>query len=299
MPTLRPFARLRSAASDNRRHDEWERQMSRRTWFRTVLATGAGIAAGATAYGTLYERHALTLSSADMPIDGLPDALSGLRIGLLTDVHRSQWVSHKDVVRAVRVLLDARPDLVVLGGDYVTWSDSRYVGPVAEGLAALNAPHGVFAVLGNHDDERDVSAALGSRGFAVLRDARTRLTIRGESLELAGVRFWTRRPTEIANVMKGATGTTLLLAHDPRRLQEAAALGVSGVLAGHTHGGQVVLPGMGAVAARKFPVVAGLARQLRTSVFVSRGLGTVYLPVRFNCPPEVAVITLRKAPSAD
>lgn len=299
MPTLRPFARLRSAASDNRRHDEWERQMSRRTWFRTVLATGAGIAAGATAYGTLYERHALTLSSADMPIDGLPDALSGLRIGLLTDVHRSQWVSHEDVVRAVRVLLDARPDLVVLGGDYVTWSDSRYVGPVAEGLAALNAPHGVFAVLGNHDDERDVSAALGSRGFAVLRDARTRLTIRGESLELAGVRFWTRRPTEIANVMKGATGTTLLLAHDPRRLQEAAALGVSGVLAGHTHGGQVVLPGMGAVAARKFPVVAGLARQLRTSVFVSRGLGTVYLPVRFNCPPEVAVITLRKAPSAD
>lgn len=299
MPTLRPFARLRSAASDNRRHDEWERQMSRRTWFRTVLATGAGIAAGATAYGTLYERHALTLSSADMPIDGLPDALSGLRIGLLTDVHRSQWVSHEDVVRAVRVLLDARPDLVVLGGDYVTWSDSRYVGPVAEGLAALNAPHGVFAVLGNHDDERDVSAALGSRGFAVLRDARTRLSIRGESLELAGVRFWTRRPTEIASVMKGATGTTLLLAHDPRRLQEAAALGVSGVLAGHTHGGQVVLPGMGAVAARKFPVVAGLARQLRTSVFVSRGLGTVYLPVRFNCPPEVAVITLRKAPSAD
>lgn len=299
MPTLRPFARLRSAASDNRRHDEWERQMSRRTWFRTVLATGAGVATGAMGYGTLYERHALALSTADMPITGLPDALSGLRIGLLTDVHRSQWVSHDDVAHAVRALLAARPDLVVLGGDYVTWSDQRYVGPAADALAALTAPHGVFAVLGNHDDERDASAALGSRGIVVLRDARTRLTIRGETLELAGIRFWTRRASEIATVVKGASGTTLLLAHDPRRLQEAAALGVSGVLVGHTHGGQVVLPGVGAIAARKFPVVAGLARQRRTSLFVSRGLGTVYVPVRFNCPPEVAVVTLRPAPSAD
>lgn len=298
MPTLRPFARLRSAAGDTRRHDEWERQMSRRTWLRTVLATGAGVAAGATAYGALYERHALAVSTSDMPITGLPDALSGLRIGILTDVHRSQWVSHEAVEHAVRVLLAARPDLVVLGGDYVTWSDQRYVGPAADALATLTAPHGVFAVLGNHDDERDVSAALGGRGFTVLRDARTRLTIRGEALELAGIRFWTRRPSEIATVMKGASGTTLLLAHDPRRLQEAAALGISGVLAGHTHGGQVVLPGVGPIAARKFPVVAGLARQRRTSLFVSRGLGTVYVPVRFNCPPEVAVVTLRPAPPA-
>ena len=272
--------------------------MSRRSWFRTVLATGAGVAAGTAAYGTLYERHALALSSADMPIHGLPDALSGLRIGLLTDIHRSQWVSHDDVRHAVEVLLAARPDLVVLGGDYVTWSDRRYVGPAAAALASLTAPHGVFAVLGNHDDERDVSGALGARGFTVLRDARTRLAIRGESLDLAGIRFWTRRPSEIAGVLKGAGATTLLLAHDPRRLQEAAALGVSGVLAGHTHGGQVVLPGVGAIAARKFPVVAGLARQQRTSLFVSRGLGTVYVPVRLNCPPEVAVVTLRRAPSA-
>ena len=79
----------------------------------------------------------------------------------------------------------------------------------------------------------------------------------------------------------------ILLAHDPRRLTEAAALNMPLVLSGHTHGGQVVLPAVGAVAARKFPVVAGLARQDRTTLFVSRGVGTVYVPIRVNCPPEV------------
>ena len=88
---------------------------------------------------------------------------------------------------------------------------------------------------------------------------------------------------------------TVLLAHDPRRLTEATALGVPLVLSGHTHGGQVVLPVVGALAAQKFPVVAGLARRENTTMFVSRGVGTIYLPVRINCPPEVAVLTLQPA----
>ena len=86
---------------------------------------------------------------------------------------------------------------------------------------------------------------------------------------------------------------TILLAHDPRRLTEAAALGVPLVLSGHTHGGQVVLPVVGAVAAQKFPVVAGIGRRDRTTMFVSRGVGTIYVPVRINCPPEVALLTLQ------
>jgi hypothetical protein len=88
---------------------------------------------------------------------------------------------------------------------------------------------------------------------------------------------------------------TILLAHDPRRLTEAAALGVPLVLSGHTHGGQVVLPLVGAIAAQKFPVVAGPGHRGKTTMFVSRGVGTVYVPVRLNCPPEVAVLTLRSA----
>jgi predicted MPP superfamily phosphohydrolase len=84
----------------------------------------------------------------------------------------------------------------------------------------------------------------------------------------------------------------LLLAHDPRRLTEAVALAVPAVLSGHTHGGQVVLPGLGAVAARRFPHVEGLAEEGGSSLFVSRGVGTVYVPLRINCPPEVALVTL-------
>jgi predicted MPP superfamily phosphohydrolase len=86
-----------------------------------------------------------------------------------------------------------------------------------------------------------------------------------------------------------------LLAHDPRRLDEAVALNVPLVLSGHTHGGQVVLPGLGAVAAKKFPVVAGVGLRNDTSIFVSRGVGTVYVPYRLNCPPDVSVVTLKRA----
>jgi predicted MPP superfamily phosphohydrolase len=267
--------------------------ISRRAFLESAVAAGVGVVGGGAGYGFLYERHALSLTEGDVLVDGLPAALSGVRIGLITDVHRSQWVSHDDVVAAGALLLAIRPDLIILGGDYVTWGDRTYVEPAAEALAGLSAPGGVFAILGNHDDDHDMPAALMARGISVLRDARTRLTIRNETLELAGIRFWTRRQSDIASVVRGASGPVILLAHDPRRLTEASALGIPLVLAGHTHGGQVVLPGLGPVAAQKFPVVSGFGRSDRTSLFVSRGIGTVYVPVRINCPPEVAVLTLR------
>jgi predicted MPP superfamily phosphohydrolase len=167
------------------------------------------------------------------------------------------------------------------------------VAPSAEALASLSAPHGVHAILGNHDDDHDMPLALAKNGVHVLKDARTRLTIRHETIDLVGIRFWTKRQADIAALMRGAAPITVLLAHDPRRLTEAAALDVPLVLSGHTHGGQVVLPVVGAIAAQKFPVVAGLARRDNTTMFVSRGVGTIYLPVRINCPPEVAVLTLQ------
>jgi predicted MPP superfamily phosphohydrolase len=81
----------------------------------------------------------------------------------------------------------------------------------------------------------------------------------------------------------------------PRRLAEAAALDVQLVLSGHTHGGQVIVPAVGPIAGRKFPVLAGYATRDNTALFVSRGVGTVYVPVRINCPPDVAILTLRAA----
>lgn len=268
---------------------------SRRQALKSVLASGVGLVTGSVTYGVAYERHHLGRTDLDVQVSGLPTALEGLRIGLITDVHHSATVSGEDVTRAVGVLQRAAPDLIVLGGDYVTYGDRQFVGPVAERLAPLaGAPLGSFAILGNHDDDRDMPAALSAQGFTVLRDQRTVITAHGERLDIAGIRFWTRRPSDIAGVLRGSGETTLLLAHDPRRLTEAAALDVQLVLSGHTHGGQVLLPGVGALAGRKFPVLSGFGQRGNTALFVSRGVGTVYVPVRFNCPPEVAVLTLRR-----
>jgi predicted MPP superfamily phosphohydrolase len=266
--------------------------LDRRNLLKGLVGIGLGTATGGVAHGFLYERHNLELTRKTFPIAGLPEALRGLRVGVLTDVHRSQTVSHELVAAAVDMLMAERPDLIVLGGDYVSWRDQRYVHPAAEALAPLSAPHGVIAILGNHDDDHEMPAALASKGFTVLKDARTRLTIRGEVMDFAGIRYWTYKVADLAHVLRGTVPHTILLAHTPKRLLEAQQLAVPAVISGHTHGGQIVLPVIGAVAAREFPVIAGLEQRQGTTIFVSRGVGTVYVPVRINCPPEVAVLTL-------
>jgi predicted MPP superfamily phosphohydrolase len=269
--------------------------LSRRIVLKYFGGAAIGAAAGGVAHGFLYERHHIELTRTAFPVPGLPEALRGVRLGVITDIHRSQTVSHEMVTAAVNLLMADRPDLIVLGGDYVSWRDRRYVHPAADALAPLAAPHGVIAILGNHDDDRDMPAALAAKGFTVLKDARTRVTIRNEALDFAGVRFWTYKIAEIAHVMRGSLPHTILLAHTPKRLAEAQQLAVPAVISGHTHGGQIVLPGLGPIAAREFPVIAGLAQRPGTTIFVSRGVGTIYVPVRINCPPEVAVLTLEPA----
>ncbi len=270
------------------------RSVGRRSVVKALVAAGVGGVAGTGAYGFLYERRQLEVTYADVPVSGLPDALSGLRIGLMTDLHRSLTVPREDVDRAVRLMRREQPDLIVLGGDYVSWQNRDYVDDVADALSPLTAPHGVFAILGNHDDEREMPAALTARGIEVLTDARTHREIAGEGLELVGLKFWTRRATDVIRVLSGTMGPAILLAHDPRRLIEAVALNLPVILSGHTHGGQIILPGLGAVAARKFPIASGLLTRENTSLFVSRGVGTVYVPFRLNCPPEIAVLTLQR-----
>jgi predicted MPP superfamily phosphohydrolase len=266
--------------------------VGRRHVLKAGLGLGVGALTGATAWGYFYERHEIEVVTATVPVAGLPRSLTGLRIALVTDVHRSDMVPASLVETAVRLVGQAAPDLIVLGGDYVTWGDRAFVQPAAEALAGLRAPLGVFAVLGNHDDDREMPAALIRQGFTVLRDARTTITTRGERIDLIGIRYWSRKLATLERLLKGAQGLPILLAHDPRRLTEAARLKIPLVLSGHTHGGQVVVPGLGAVAARKFPVVSGIGIQDRSTIFVSRGVGTVYIPLRVNCPPDVSILTL-------
>jgi uncharacterized protein len=261
---------------------------------RTLLAAGVGVVAGGGAHGYLYERHRLGLTRASLDVAALPAALEGLRIALITDLHLSPMVPRGDIVAAVRLAASEHADLVVLGGDYVTEMNRRFMEPCAELLADLSAPFGVFAVLGNHDDDTEMPRALDRHGVHVLADERTTVVIRGERVELVGLRFWTKRTADITRLLKGATGWTMLLAHDPRRFDQAVALNLPLVLSGHTHGGQIALPAIGPLAARKFPVTQGTLTRENSTLFVSRGVGTVYVPCRINCPPEVALLTLTR-----
>ncbi len=271
--------------------------MSRRDATRLLAAGGAGLLAGGAMHGHMNERHRVGVTRASLAVSGLPDAFVGLRVALLTDFHLSPLVEADDITKAVTLALAEKPDLIILGGDYVTWGHEHFTGPVAERLAPLTAPLGVIAILGNHDSDRggvDVTDALVRNRFTVLRDARTRIERRGDAVDFVGVRYWTRQRSTIAKLIESPGHVNVLLAHDPRRINEAADLNIPLVLSGHTHGGQIVLPGVGAWNRGFFPTMQGMLERENTVLFVSRGIGMVYVPVRLNCPPEVALLTLER-----
>ena len=264
--------------------------MKRRTFLRVLTAGGVGVIVGGASWG-LRERLQMSVTRATLPVQGLPAAFAGFKIALLTDLHRSGLVPAELIAEAVNVTMRERPDLVVLCGDYITHFDTRFAGPVAEQLGTLAAPAGVIAVLGNHDDDRVVPAALTRHGIRVLREDRLRLTMGGESVDFIGISYWTKGGARIAPLIDSAA-LPLLVAHDPRRLTEAHGLKMPLLLSGHTHGGQVALPPFGPANRFRYPIVAGTLRRDHTTLFVSRGIGTIYLPIRINCPPEVAILTL-------
>src|SRR5262245_30788487 len=141
--------------------------VSRRDVLKGLVAVSVGTATGAMAHGFLYERHHVDVTRTVLRVAGLPEALAGLRVGFMTDLHRSSTVSHHLIATAVELLMAERPDLIILGGDYVTWGGDKSVGgdryfvePAAEAVRTLSAPHGVYGVLGNHDDDRDMPAAM-------------------------------------------------------------------------------------------------------------------------------------------
>jgi predicted MPP superfamily phosphohydrolase len=190
--------------------------LSRRGVLRALAAAGIGFVAGGGAHGYLYERHRVGVTRADIPVSGLPAPLDGLRVALLTDFHLTDDASARDIQLAVDLARAETPDLIVLGGDYITHQDRRFMGRCADLFRTLSAPSGVFGVLGNHDDEVEMPRELRRRGIEMLTDERTTLTIRGETLDLVGLRFWTRQTSDLARLMRGGTTTTMLLAHDPR-----------------------------------------------------------------------------------
>ena len=231
-------------------------------------------------------------------IDLLPMAFQGFRIVHLTDIHFGVFLPEVLLRQAVQIANELEPDLVALTGDFITYSRA-YIEPVAEILSGIKSKQGTYAVLGNHDfrvGAQDVAHALKSRGIGVLRNRHTKLTRNGESLYLAGIDDWYYRP-DLARAVRGIprNGATILLSHNPAIIRAAANAGVPLVLAGHTHGGQVNLPFLGNIwgrSADELKYKVGWARLGPTQIYVSRGIGTIVLPVRFRCSAEIPQLTL-------
>jgi predicted MPP superfamily phosphohydrolase len=260
----------------------------------TVVGAGGGLA---LAYPFNYE-----LTEQDIFIRDLPPAFDGFRIAQLSDVHHSTLVPLAEVRRAVELTQATRADAIVLTGDYTT-AARKYIEPCAEELARLTAPAGVWAVLGNHDHNTDGLAtrrALEQRGIGVMTNANTRLVRGTDELQLVGIDDWSWNQTDWSRAFKGVDRTrpSILLSHQPRVLDLPQTQGVSLILSGHTHGGQVRFPFFGSPAAlmgEDFKYLRGRFESGGRQLYVTRGTGVIGVPVRFGARPEIAVLRLRRA----
>jgi uncharacterized protein len=275
-----------------------------RRQFLSGLAAAPLVAVSATsAYASLVEPVNYELSETDILVRDLPQSFDGFRIVQVTDIHHSRIVSLEEVRRVVEVARRARPDLVALTGDYTTMY-RRYIEPCAEALSKLEAPEGIWAVLGNHDHYTDAqltTRALEKARINVLNNANTLIRRGADVLQLAGVDDWSWGRTDWARAFYGMDRKrpSVLLSHQPRVLDFAETHGVSLILSGHTHGGQVSLPLIGAPArfiSAEMKYARGLFEKNGTQLYVSRGTGMIGLPLRFGARPEVAVLRLRRAP---
>ncbi len=244
-------------------------------------------------------RH-LRLERVTVPLPNLPPELAGLRIGLLTDIHHDLGRPLALLRKGVDLLNAAGPDLVVLGGDYVV---SRAAGfdACAAILGQLRAPLGVYAILGNHDYWAGgdlIAAKVEAAGATVLRNESRRVAKGDAEFWLIGLDDAARRRVDLDAAFAGVPEGSfrILLAHEPDMADHLDGRRVDLQLSGHTHGGQVVVPLIGPLV---LPVlghryVGGLYRLPAHTVYTSRGLGGVPPYARFNCPPEVAVLTLSR-----
>ena len=278
-----------------------ERGSGRRQFLKGLAAAGLLAVSGAGAYGRWVEPYMYEITETDVFIKDLPAGFEGFRITQLTDLHHGRLVSLAEVRRVVELANGTRPDTFALTGDYVT-SGRSYVEPCAEALGELRAPYGVWAVLGNHDHyvgAELVERALARRGVEVLKNANTSLRRGADSLQLAGVDDWGWGQADWGGALGGVdlSRPSLLLSHEPAVFDFPETRGVSLVVSGHTHGGQICLPFAGSPAAlmgEGFRHLSGLFERDGRQLYVSRGTGLVGLPMRIGAPPEIAVLRLRR-----
>lgn len=278
-------------------HDH--RRLTRRSFLKL-----SAVAAGAFAlYAGEIARHELRVEEHTLHLPRLPEAFRGMRVVQISDFHYAEfsegWFLREVVDRVNRL----KPDMVVLTGDFVSYGPlpksyaRRHAGPCAEILSKIECPLR-YAIMGNHDcmvGEQHVMGPLRENGIPVLENEAVPLERERQRLWLAGLDSadqWKSHPERA--IPRAGGEPIIVLAHEPDILPEIAKYKADLMLSGHTHGGQVRLPFVGAVVlpplGKKY--VEGLYQYGATQLYVNRGIGTVGMPFRLNCPPEITVLTL-------
>lgn len=246
----------------------------------------------------LNEAQQITVERQTVWLPRLPKEFDGLRVVQLSDLHHSPQTSAEQIAETIRIANNLAPDLFVLTGDYVS-HEPEYIAPVADMLGELKAEYGVFAVLGNHDHWTDaamVSDMFRAEGIEMLVNKGFRFELNNASIWLCGVDDTLVGLADLDLALAGAREDEFkfLLCHNPAILRRAARAGVDFILSGHTHGGQIRLrqqtEGLLMPTRRR---ASGLLKRGETQIYISRGIGTVVVPFRYQCPPEITLLELR------
>ena len=253
--------------------------------------------------GALIRRPGrIKIARRTLPVRNLPAAWEGVRIAHLTDLHHGRMVRLSYIAEAVRLANAEKPDMVVLTGDFVS-RHGAITNAFSRVLAGLEAPLGAIAVLGNHDHWTNAPAVremLASANVTVLANGHVTFSRGGDLLTVAGVEdLWSGVPL-LDRALEGAPRRAgrILLAHNPMfALKLPAMPRVDLMLSGHTHGGQIRLwTAQPRLSAWRLRSGHGLVDGLRCPVYISRGIGMAGVPVRWNCRPELPILTLTRAP---
>lgn len=235
----------------------------------------------------------LEITFHEIEVGDLKPALDGLTVGFLSDTHVAPFLRRNFFVTAAKELMSHSPDLILLGGDYVTWK--RHIPLLSSRLLEhLSAPLGVHAVLGNHDHwsgSDEITRLLESHGVSVSRNAARRIERNGAALRLVMIDELYRGEPQLDLLASERDGLKIVLTHHPDLIAMTGDHRIDLMLAGHTHGGQIRLPLMGSIVVpSKFETKydEGFFRVRNTLLYVGRGLGSVP-PVRILCKPEVAI----------
>lgn len=279
---------------------------------RSFLKAAGAACIGFPLYAAEISRHEISLERHTLRLNRLPGQFRDFTLVQVSDFHYAEYTEPyflRDIVKQVNRL---SPDAVFFNGDYITdgllfshTQTKQFAYRCVEILSKVDCPYR-YAVLGNHDStfaEPAVLDALAIHGFAVLNNRYVPLERNGKRIWIAGTGDALLRKMDLDKAIPPASVSNndpiLLMVHEPDVLPQVARYNVDLMLSGHTHGGQVRfpfvppfhLPPLG----RKY--VEGTFRLGPTQLYVNRGLGTVGLPVRFNCPPEIAVLTLEPSGS--